>query len=51
MTGASWELNFQGKHHLIFYVAKVKAATSANIMGDAALKPDENIIYTQIKRV
>jgi len=34
MTVTSAEINLQSKHDLIFYVAKVKAATSAHSMAD-----------------
>ena len=47
MTIASGELNLESKHHLISYVAKVQAATSAHTMADAAIKPKEKIFYTQ----
>lgn len=40
-------LDFQSKHYLICYVAKVKASTSAHFMADAAIKANDNIFYIQ----
>ena len=47
MTVTSGELNFQSKHHLICRIGKVKAARSVHTMADTAIKPKENIFYTQ----
>ena len=43
MTVASGELT--SKLSTILFVAKVKAATPAHTMADAAIKPKENVLY------